>query len=215
MLVAQDEQTDKQIAAACKISESTLERWKRHPEFAARVQEHRDAFREEIRAKGVAERQNRVDAQNDRWARLQMVIDARAEEHKDVPGGESGLLVRTVKLVKLYDAGRADDDEENVREDLEGQPHGGALKRRRRKVLTLESLQRSVEVEEYAVDTGLLKEFRELETLAAKEAGDWTERRSVTLLTAEARKLAEQLADELGIPVEQVLTEAGIEAGGS
>ena len=227
MLVAQDEQTDVQIAAACKISESTLERWKRHPEFAACVQEHRDAWREQIRERGIAERQNRVDAQNDRWRRMQMVVDARAEEHADVPGGESGLLVRQVKLVKVYDAGKAGadaaDDEDDkpdagddIRVELEGQPHGGALKRQRRsRADILESLQRSVEVEEYAVDTGLLKEFRELEKLAAQENGQWTERHLVTPDIKRLRQEAQELADELGIPVEQVLREAGIDVGGA
>jgi hypothetical protein len=217
LLVAQDEQTDVQIAAACKISESTLERWKRHPELAARVQEHRDTWRAEITAKGIAERQNRVDAQNDRWRRMQMVVDARAEEHQDVPGGTSGLLVRQVKLVKVYDAGKPDEDgdHDEVSEELEGQPHGGALKRKRRtRTDILESLQRSVEVEEYAVDTGLLKEFRELEKLAAQENGQWTERHMVTPDLKRLRQEAQELADELGIPVEQVLREAGIDIGG-
>ena len=213
MLVAQDEQTDVQIAAACKISESTLERWKRHPEFAACVQEHRDAWREQIRERGIAERQNRVDAQNDRWRRMQMVVDARAEEHADVPGGESGLLVRQVKLVKVYDAGKAGAD---AADDEDDKPHGGALKRQRRsRADILESLQRSVEVEEYAVDTGLLKEFRELEKLAAQENGQWTERHLVTPDIKRLRQEAQELADELGIPVEQVLREAGIDVGGA
>jgi hypothetical protein len=222
LLVAQDEQTDVQIAKACKISDRTLDRWKLHPEFAARVREHRDRWREEITARGIAERQNRVDAQNDRWRRMQMVVEARAEEHKDVPGGASGLLVRTVKLVKVYDAGRAPDaqaddgDNDRVEEELEGQPHGGALRRRRRtRTDVLESLQRSVEVDEYAVDTGLLKEFRELEKLAAQENGQWTERHLVTPDVKRLHQEAQELADELGIPVEQVLREAGIDARGA
>ena len=101
LLVAQDELTDRKIATACSMSDRTLDRWKQHPEFAARVQEHRDAWREEIKAKGIASRQNRVDAQNDRWRRMQQVIDERAadESMSHVPGGSTGLLAHNVKGV--------------------------------------------------------------------------------------------------------------------
>jgi hypothetical protein len=214
LLVAKDEQTDVEIAKACTISDRTLDRWKRHPEFAARVQDHRDAWRQEFKDRGIAEKQNRIDAQTDRHRRMLAVIEARAQEHADVPGGDTGLLVRQVKVVKVYGASASDRGGDSD-EELEGQPHGGALRRRRSRIDILESLQRSVEVEEYAVDTGLLKELRELEKLTAQEVGDWTERHLVTPDLKRLRKEAQELADELGIPVEQVLREAGIDVGGA
>jgi hypothetical protein len=101
LLVAQDDLADRAIGAACGVTERTIERWKQHPEFAARVQEHRDAWREAIKAKGIAERQNRVDALNDRWHRMRQVIEERAEDAATarVAGGSTGLIVRDVKGV--------------------------------------------------------------------------------------------------------------------
>jgi hypothetical protein len=101
LLVAQDDLADRAIGAACGVTERTIERWKQHPEFAARVQEHRDAWREAIKAKGIAERQNRVDALNDRWHRMHQVIEERAEDAATahVAGGSTGLIVRDVKGV--------------------------------------------------------------------------------------------------------------------
>jgi hypothetical protein len=159
LLVAQDEQTDVEIATACKIGKRTLERWKHRPEFLARVQEHRDTWRAEIKAKGIADRQNRVDALNDRHERMQRVIEARADELADVPGGNTGLLVRQAKLVKVYEtAGPPPADQAAA----EGE--------------TLYSAKRDVIVYEYAVDTGLLKEMRETEKQAAQDLGQWTEK---------------------------------------
>lgn len=174
VLVAHDELTDKAIATNCKISERTLERWKAIPAFAARVDEHRTAWREQIKAEGIAHRQNRIDAQNDRHRRLQQIVEERAAdpEHAGVPGWKTGLLVHTRKQI------------------------GGG--------------EYAQLVDEYQVDTGLLKEFREHEKLTAAELGQTTERRTVTL---EITREAERLAAELGIPVEQVLKEAGIAGG--
>jgi predicted phage terminase large subunit-like protein len=101
LLVSQDELPDKAIAAEVGVNESTLERWKRFPEFRDRVQEHRDLWREQIKAKGIAERQNRIDALNERWNLMREVIDGRAEDSRmqHVAGGRTGLLVHTVKGV--------------------------------------------------------------------------------------------------------------------
>lgn len=156
LLVAQDELPDLKIAAECKISERTLERWKLIPEFAARVHEHRSIWREEIKAKGIADRQNRVDSYNDLHARMMRVVEARSEEHKDVPGGETGLLVRQAKLVKVYSgSGDPDDDEDGE---------------------TIYSAKKDRIVYEYAVDTSLLKELREIKKQAAQDLGQWTEK---------------------------------------
>lgn len=177
LLVAKDEQTDTEIAKACKISQRQLERWKLHPDFAARVQEHRDAWREQIKAQGIADRQNRVDAANDRHQRMQRVIEARAEEHAAVPGGATGLLVRTAKLVKVYTSDADPDDSDD----------GGE---------TLYSAKRDVIVYEYAVDTGLLKEMREHEKQVAQDLGQWTEKQE------HAGELL--VRQYVGVPVEDV-----------
>lgn len=136
MLVAQDDQTNEQIAAAVGVRRQTVDLWKKRPEFQAAVEGHRRAWAEEIKRRGIAERQNRVDAYNDRWQRMQAVILARGEdpEFQDVPGGTTGLLARTFKTIGGRDPQI---------------------------------------VEEFAVDTGLLREMREIEKQAAEDLGQW------------------------------------------
>jgi hypothetical protein len=143
LLVAQDALPDVAIAARCKIGKATLERWKQRPAFQARVAEHRALWREQLRAQGLLEQQNRLAALNDRWTRLQQVITERAAspEMQSVPGGTTGLLVRQVKSIGFGENNQL--------------------------------------VEEFAVDTPLLKELREHEKQAAQELGEWTEKREL------------------------------------
>lgn len=152
-LVAADEQTDEQIAAAVGITKRQLERWKRHPAFQARVAEHVQAWRERILAEGVAVREKRVEALNERWERLRRLIAARTEDLRDeTPGGETGLLVREPMLVKVYEASELDD---------------GA---------SLLPTKESRIVYKYTLDAALLKELREIEKQAAIELGQWEEK---------------------------------------
>jgi hypothetical protein len=106
-LIAADELTDPEICSQIGVaSRQTLLNWRRHPEFAARVQSHVDAFREATLKRGIALRERRVAALDDRWRRMRRVIEERAtsEQMRDVPGGQTGLLCHTVKGV-----GRGDD----------------------------------------------------------------------------------------------------------
>jgi hypothetical protein len=102
LLVAEDQLTDDAIAARLRINKVTLERWKQRTDFRARTQEHVAAFREAIRVRGIAERQNRINALNDRWTLMQRVIEARAADATMTGAGhETGLLVRTYKPGKF------------------------------------------------------------------------------------------------------------------
>jgi transcriptional regulator with XRE-family HTH domain len=142
-LVAADQLTDEQIAAQVGVTRQSLARWKRDATFLELVAEERTRQIAAIRAKGVAFKQNRIDAYNRRWQLLHDVIDERAEEMQDdAAGGKTGLLVRQVKSIGFG-------------------PNNHT-------------------VEEYAVDTGLLKEIRELEKQAAIEMGEWSEKRELT-----------------------------------
>lgn len=133
----------------------TLKDWSRIHNWQQRLADIAEAERQAIVARGIAERQNRIDALADRHRRMQRVIESRAQEHADIPGGDTGLLVRQVKVVKVH--GEFETDE----------------KGRSRFVPTGEA----IEVEEYAVDTALLKEMREHEKQAAIELGQWSEKR--------------------------------------
>jgi hypothetical protein len=138
-LVAADDLSDDAIADAVGTTKRTLERWKLYPEFRARVQEHVAIAEVQALEHGIARRPKRVEVLNDIWQRGRRLIEARAQEHADVPGGDTGLLVRQVKL-----SARGD------------------------------------EVEEYAVDTGLLKELREHAKQAAQELGQWVDKNALT-----------------------------------
>src|SRR5215218_1992033 len=89
------------IAADVGVSVVTLRAWRKHPEFAARVEEHLEALRDEVRRQGIAVRELRLRALNDRWQRMQAVVEARAGDPQlaEAPGGKTGLIVRDVKAV--------------------------------------------------------------------------------------------------------------------
>jgi hypothetical protein len=170
--VAKDERTDQQIAEACGIHKVTLERWKLRPEFQARVVEHRKAWASEIKARGIAERQNRIDALNVRWKAMQQVIEERSADQTmvDVPGGRTGLLVHRLKGVG--------------------------------------SGEKFQVVDEYEVDTGLLKELRDHERQAAQELGQWVERSQNLLNLIDLSKLSDEQLDRIAAgedPVKVIL----------
>lgn len=69
-------------------------------------------------------------------------------------------------------------------------------------------------VEEYAFDSGLHRELRELEKQAAQDLGQWQDRKQVDV-TIQIRKKAEALAEQLGVPVDDVIAEAEAVAAGA
>ena len=98
-LLAEGNLTDAEIGERCGVSRQAIWNWKQVEAFNAEVDLQVEAFNAEVRRRGIASRFRRVKALNDRWNRLQRVIEARAEdpEMADVPGGNTGLLVKTVK----------------------------------------------------------------------------------------------------------------------
>lgn len=99
--VAEDKLSNVEIAQRAGVTRQALILWKDHPDFKARVDQHVAAYRAAIRRRGIAIVENRVAALQDRWERMQRVIAERAEEMngEDVAGGETGLLVRTYKMI--------------------------------------------------------------------------------------------------------------------
>jgi hypothetical protein len=150
LMVAEDELSDEKIAEACGVKRVTLHRWKQHPEFAERVAEHVQTLEAEMLQFSIAKRRKRIAALDDRWQRMQQVIEARSLEMSGVdsygdpaiPGGITGLLVHQERAI------------------------GNG--------------QNQTIIDEYAVDTGLLRELRAHEEQAAKELGQWTEKKDLT-----------------------------------
>ena len=144
-LLAQASMTRVQVAARLGVDERTVRRWLERDEFRARVDEIGAEIAAEVKRIGVATVIGRVRAMNDRWERMRLVIDERGAEPgmANVPGGSSGLLVRKLKRVSV------ENDEDEGKKT------------------------RTIEVCEYEVDTGLLRELREIEKQAAQELGQW------------------------------------------
>lgn len=105
-LLAEDDLTDEEIAAKVGISRRQLTNWKQHPDFRKRIEEITARMGDAALRHGIARRNRRLRALDDRWRRMQQVIDERAvdPEMRAVPGGRTGLLVHNVKSV-----GKGDD----------------------------------------------------------------------------------------------------------
>lgn len=142
-LLAANLLTHDEIAAEVNVNPSTLTRWKGHPEFEAAWHAAEDAHKDAVRAEGIANKQNQLDALNDRWAALKTIVAERgaSAEMQNVPGGKTGLIVKTYKAV-------------GVGPDMQLMP-------------------------EYAVDTGTLKSFLDIEKQGAQLAGFWEDKLNV------------------------------------
>ena len=161
-LVADDLLSDEEIVAEVNVADrKTLWRWQQHPDFIARVAERREAHRCAIEAKGLADRDNRLKGYQDRYDRLQRVIEARAADPTmaDVPGGKEGVLVREVKFVKVFEVLVRPDGDETV----------PAMPTKQYR-----------EVAVYSVDTGMLKEMDHLAKQAAEDLGQWVTKGELT-----------------------------------
>jgi hypothetical protein len=99
ILVAEDYQTDGQIAESIGISRNTLARWKRKPGFEARVKEIAAELCDKALKEGISRRERRLAVQNEAHNKLLTVIAERAKdaELQAVPGGKTGLVCKTVK----------------------------------------------------------------------------------------------------------------------
>ena len=108
VLLAEDHLTDEQIAVAVGCSRPTLVRWKAEPDFAARIQEVARRLGDLALRHAIARRHKRVGRLQDRWDRMGKVIEERAAapEMQDVPGGTTGLLVKTIKQIGSGDNAR-------------------------------------------------------------------------------------------------------------
>jgi ParB-like chromosome segregation protein Spo0J len=161
-LVADDKLSDEQIGKEVGLNRRTITRWRNHPEFKARVEKLIEEIHEAIKRKGIAHKQNRIDGYVDRHNRMRRVLDARAELYRDVPGGgETGLLVRRVNLIKVYESSESRPPENDADENLY-------------------PAKTWITVEEFAIDAALLREMRDLEKQIAVELGEWTEKREHT-----------------------------------
>jgi phage terminase small subunit len=134
------------------------------------------AFRAEIKARGIAHKQNRLDSYVRDFELTEQVIAARSTAYADAPGGTTGLLVGQLKTDKHVE--ETDDGEKVSRSD----------------------------VWEYAVDTALLNERLKLRKQIAQELGEWVERgeQSIAVETRQAaEKVAAKLGIPVDVVISE------------
>ena len=81
-LVADDHLTDEDIAANVGISSKQLVRWKKQPEFAAKVDELVAEFDRTVRLRGIAVRARRIESYLADWDHIQTILRERGAQLK-------------------------------------------------------------------------------------------------------------------------------------
>lgn len=107
-LAAEDALTNEQIAASIGVTRQTVDYWRLKPEFRARVASIVSAYADAIRDEGIANVKNRVAALNRDFDATETIIAERAvsPEVQQAPGGKTGRIVRTLKMLGSGDSGR-------------------------------------------------------------------------------------------------------------
>ena len=154
ILLADGVMTQAEVAAEVKVTRQTVGTWLRQPEYRAHIAALQKEIIAHVKELGIASKEARLIAYNDRWQRLRQLIAARGAEYgtvqevgegfqtNPVPGGDTGLLVRQVKV----------------------QGHG----------------EDRTTIVEFAADTAVLKAMLDLEKQVAQEMGQFVQRTDLT-----------------------------------
>jgi len=103
--LAADSLSIPQIAQKLGTSDSSIDRWKKVPEFQARIHETLAAFRAKALECGLARKQRRLAVLSSLCDRLLLIVTERgaSPEKKSVPGGSTGLVKVTWKQLGTSD----------------------------------------------------------------------------------------------------------------
>jgi hypothetical protein len=94
-----DGKTNQQICDEVKVSQSSIIKYKKHPEFQKAVRAIVAETEKRILNSGIATRANRVRLLSDLVDGMLSIRDQRASEFKNVPGGNTGLLTVTRRKI--------------------------------------------------------------------------------------------------------------------
>lgn len=224
-MLAEDRLSDVAIANKVGVAPMSLYYWKRNPEFRDRIEYYLEGIRAAALKEGIAHASERMRHIANRHAALRDIVRARRESGQ-VPaeaGGETGLVIRQAKIVKVYDVkvterppkpseGEPEDPSKAVDEAEGHDPEDDEI---------IIPTKRVEMVYEYTLDTGLLAELDRLEADAAKEMGHRVARHAVLTKPAPLSNLENltdaelEVLDDLTAKLEGLTDECGGEGATS
>lgn len=100
-LLAEDRLSDIKISELCGVHVTSLYAWKKRPEFKERIEELTQAYADKALKTGLALRERRISELWSRHDKFRQIIEERAADPSlvGVPGGNTGLVVRSTKVV--------------------------------------------------------------------------------------------------------------------
>jgi hypothetical protein len=100
-LIAEGRLTFTEVAQACEISIACLTKWRAQSEFQARVAADEKHIDQQLLSTGIANPLRRLRRMNARWDACDRLMQQRAQDPtmKAVPGSDTGLLHRVIKVI--------------------------------------------------------------------------------------------------------------------
>lgn len=160
VLLAADDISDREIAAKLHISRTTLHTWKQHPEFAGRVGGERGQIQAGMLKLAIAKKHERVKVLDDLQTDLLTIRQARAAEYAAL-AAQRAAEPETKRVSREVFGGRGE------------VPAGGETGLILRTIKQIGSGPMATIVEEFGIDTGMIREIRALHEQAARELGQW------------------------------------------
>lgn len=172
-LVADDVLPEHEIARQCGVTRRALYKWRQNPEFAALVAHFREEINRQMLRYPIARKPERIRRLNDLHERCWQVIEERAQAYARL-AAELGQSSDQAQIRRVYAQTFGSTEETEV-------PPGaltGLVVRTTRQIGSGHAMQI---VSEYRVDDELIRRIQSLQEQAARELGQWEERREVTV----------------------------------
>lgn len=162
ILVAEDELSNVDIAAAVGVSRQALDKWKRSPEFTAQVAHHIEDLNRAMLRLDIAKKRKRVSRLDVMEKKLWQIVEERASDY----------------VAKAQDVGDGDRAKAMYRElfGIDEQPAGGGTGFITKTIKQIGAGRTAQLISEFGVATDIVKTIMALHEQAAKELGQWVER---------------------------------------
>lgn len=102
-LVAEDTLSNQRIAEECKVTRQTIDNWKKLPAFQNAVRQKTQELDDAVSQLRFAKRRERIRALNEQAEDYLTIVSERgswfAANEPDVPGGRTGRIVRTERVI--------------------------------------------------------------------------------------------------------------------